>query len=291
MSVSLEGNRKKIMRISEKSLDVNGMSIAYTAIGDDDARPVFCVHGLLSNGRDYDFLGTALAQNNYRVISIDLPGRGKSDWFEDPSLYQPANYIPYCLAVIQKEIGDKPFDWFGVSLGGMIGMALTGMEELKMERLIIGDIGAEIPAEGLNLVAKLSKFTPCFENKDDAAFFLKTRCSQWGISQEQTWDHLITHNIVPTKEGQYCMHYDPAIGEALKDENEALSVWELWRAVKQRVLLIRGGRSFLLPTEIANKMRAEYTGEKFSELVFDDCGHVPNMMEEEQIDSIIQSLN
>ena len=40
---------------------------------------VVCVHGLTRNGRDFDILATHLAQH-CRVVSMDVVGRGASEW-------------------------------------------------------------------------------------------------------------------------------------------------------------------------------------------------------------------
>ena len=271
----------------EKSLDVNGFKIAYTEIGPADGRVVFCVHGLLSNGRDYDALGEALAQRGYRVIAMDLPGRGHSDWFDEAAKYLLPNYVPYCLALLAEVAPGRGFDWLGVSLGGMIGMALTGMDGLRMERLVLVDIGAEIPGSALDVVAGLAKAPTLYGNEGEAIAFLKKRCGVWGIREEATWAHLIRHNIRHDESGQARMHYDPKIGEALTEKNETLQFWPLWETIRQPVLLVRGGQSIILPPDIAEQMTAKYTGKDFQEIVFADCGHVPNLMEAGQVERVL----
>ena len=42
----------------------------------------------MRNGRDFDELAAAL-QEGWRVVYIDVLGRGKSDWLTDPAQYQP----------------------------------------------------------------------------------------------------------------------------------------------------------------------------------------------------------
>lgn len=269
----------------EKSAVIHDLPIAYTETGDPQGRVLFCAHGLLSNGRDYDVLGQVMAQRGYRVISMDLPGRGKSGWFADKTHYTLPHYFPFVSGMIAQVTGGKPYDYFGVSLGGMIGMGLANAEGLKPDRLILVDIGAEIPAAGLDAVAVLAKTNPHFKTKEDAIAFLKHRCGAWGITQEDTWVHLITYNIVQEADG-WRMHFDSAIGAALAEKNETVSFWEAWAAIKQPVLLVRGGQSILLPEEVAQKMVQTYTGAKFDEIVFPDCGHVPNLMEKEQIERL-----
>ncbi len=273
--------------ITQKSITVDGINIAYTITGQGNQNPIFIAHGLLSNSRDYDALAISLSHKAHRVISIDLPGRGKSDYFTNPKNYKPLNYIPYCLAVIEKEIGTAPFDWIGISLGGLIGMGLCSAPNMNIRRLILGDIGAQIPRKGLNAVSRLAKSSPVFDTEEAAIRFLKLRCSHWGIENEQSWSHLITHNII--NDGtNYRLHYDPAIGKSLARYNITIKLWHIWKNIKQPVLLLRGESSILLPKKIAKKMEKTYNGESFTEITFKNCGHVPNLMEEGQINKLLE---
>ena len=52
---------------------------------------VVCVHGLSRQGRDFDTLARALS-THARVVSVDVAGRGQSDWLKDPAAYQVPTY-------------------------------------------------------------------------------------------------------------------------------------------------------------------------------------------------------
>jgi len=272
--------------IKQKKFEVSGFKIAYTDMGAEYGRVLFCVHGLLSNARDYDFLALELAEKGYRIISIDLPGRGKSDRLDDPSLYAPPSYIHFCHALINHVTAGKPFDYFGVSLGGMLGMALSSLSDIKMERLILVDVGAEISGDALNMVAQIAKVPPVYNSIDAAKQALRRRCASWGINEPYIWEHLEKYNIVENKQGMFAFHYDPAIGSALPAINETIQMWDLWRQIKQPTLLIRGGLSMLLTVETAMKMRDNYKGKSFDLITFNPCGHVPNMMQKDHIEAL-----
>ena len=65
--------------------------VAYREWGrPDNNRVLICVHGLSRNARDFDDLAAALA-GEYRVIAVDMPGRGDSDWLADKTAYDPAH--------------------------------------------------------------------------------------------------------------------------------------------------------------------------------------------------------
>ncbi|MBK9584551.1 MAG: alpha/beta hydrolase [Alphaproteobacteria bacterium] len=277
--------------IRQKSLPNLGLDIAYTDTGPENGRVLFCVHGLLSNGRDYDFLATHMAAQGRRVIAMDLPGRGKSSRFDEPGFYTLGAYLPFCLELTKVITQGRPFDWLGVSLGGMIGMSLHNHADLKMERLILVDIGPEIPGPALDLVSGLAKAPTHYATKEEAVAFLKKRCAAWGITDPAVWEHLIAHDIIAQPDGSYKMHYDPAIGAALKEQgNETLAFWEGWALIKQPLLLIRGGQSVILPRDIADRMQREYTGPSMETITFPFCGHVPNLMQPEQIEPLADWL-
>ena len=61
--------------------------IAYTDWGNpSNPNVIVCVHGLTRNCRDFDFLAQTL-QAEFRVISVDVVGRGQSDWLEHAQDY------------------------------------------------------------------------------------------------------------------------------------------------------------------------------------------------------------
>lgn len=272
--------------IIEKSININGSNIAYTVIGEGNSKPLFMVHGLLSNGRDYDALALRLAAKGYKCVAIDLPGRGKSDWFRYKKFYKAKNYVQYCLDVIKEEFGSEPFDWFGVSLGGILGMSLCPVPGVNIKRLITVDVGAQIPYKALNKIAKYAKVETTFKTHDQALSFLKTRCASWGIEQKSTWDHLAKHNITHHHEA-YHMHYDPQICDALPKWNITVRLWFFWKKIKQPVILIRGESSNLLPEKIMSKMQKKYKGTDLKTITIPNCGHVPNLIEDNQVNLVL----
>lgn len=276
--------------IKQKMLDVNNVKIAYTDTGPEDGRVLFCVHGLLSNSRDYDFLALAAAEKGFRTVAMDLPGRGGSANFADAALYTPQAYGAFCLALAHHVTHGAPFDWFGVSLGAMIGMgaSITVTEGVNIARLVMVDVGAEISGESLDIVAQLAR-APCeFETMGQAISVFQNRCAAWGIGDnEEIWTHLYAHNILPKETGGFRFHYDPLIAAPMKEKNEDVNLWPVWSHIKQPALLIRGGRSILLPEDVATEMKQRYTGKQFDEIVFEECGHVPNMMQDEHIQALL----
>jgi len=117
--------------------------VAYTEWGSPhNPHAVICVHGLTRNSRDFDYLAARLAAD-CRVVCIDVPGRGASDWLTDKSDYGFALYQSDAATLLAHVLahpggmlhdlagalrhGGRPerVDWVGTSMGGLIGMMMA----------------------------------------------------------------------------------------------------------------------------------------------------------------------
>jgi hypothetical protein len=77
--------------------------IAYTEWGAPSSQPpVICVHGLIRNGRDFDYLSLALEGEGRQMFCPDIVGRGKSDWLANPDNYNYVQYIADLTALIAR---------------------------------------------------------------------------------------------------------------------------------------------------------------------------------------------
>src|SRR5438045_4479563 len=81
----------------------------------DNANVVICVHGVGRNARDFDVLAETLSPT-HRVLAVDMPGRGNSDWLADPNDYVFAVYLSTLTALIARS-GAETISWVGTSMG------------------------------------------------------------------------------------------------------------------------------------------------------------------------------
>ena len=91
--------------------------------GSEERPPILCIHGLTRNARDFEGVADRLA-GAWRVICVDLRGRGESAYAEDPMTYVPLVYLQDLEALL-RELGLKRFVGFGTSLGGIMMMLLA----------------------------------------------------------------------------------------------------------------------------------------------------------------------
>jgi pimeloyl-ACP methyl ester carboxylesterase len=254
--------------------------------GDKAGETVFCVHGLTRNGRDFDVIASALAAD-YRVISLDVAGRGKSQWHSDPAHYNYPEYIAD-IGHIVNQLNLKNIHWVGTSMGGIMGMMAANHFPGLLKTLTLNDIGCLIPAAGLARVMSYAGVSTVFESRALAEAELRSRCATYGIKAEANWQDLFAHSIEKTNDGKFRLAYDPAIAKNLSAPEkpiEDVNLWGLWEAVKPiPTLLIHGAESDILTHETCMQMLQSHPD--FSLLEIENTGHAPALMDGMQINAI-----
>jgi pimeloyl-ACP methyl ester carboxylesterase len=113
--------------------------------------PIVCIPGLTRNSRDFDELAPHLAAR-YRVLCVDLRGRGKSAYAPDPMSYQPPTYVRD-IAALLKAFSIRRAAFVGTSLGGIIAVLMGAVMPTKVLGIVMNDIGPEVDATGLTRIA------------------------------------------------------------------------------------------------------------------------------------------
>jgi|OM-RGC.v1.006970780 pimeloyl-ACP methyl ester carboxylesterase len=261
--------------------DDNGtVWLAFTDFGARSReRVVVCVHGLTRNGRDFDRLATAMARD-FRVIEVDVAGRGRSGWLADKTAYTYPTYLKHMGAFLDYR-GLESVDLVGTSMGGLIGMLMAAQPESPIRRLVLNDVGPFIPKVALERIGEHVGKDPRFRNLQEAAAYFQTIYADFGIPDELGWSDLTLHSAIRQENGTYALHYDPAIGDVFQEPMNDVDLWSVWDAITCPVLVLRGERSDLLTRETAQEMTKR--GPKAELVEFPGCGHAPALMSEEQI--------
>jgi pimeloyl-ACP methyl ester carboxylesterase len=256
--------------------------VAYFEWGDPRSeRFVVCVHGLTRRGRDFDVLAQAL-EDRYRVICVDLPGRGDSDWLPAASLYQPATYVADLVALIAR-LDVERIDWLGVSLGGILGMTLAVQPNSPIRRLVVDDVGSFIGKEALERIASYVGKDPAFADLAGLEAYMREINAPYGRLTDDQWRHLVRHGARrDPATGMWHQHYDPRIAEPFREGfSEPVDMGPLWDAIACPVLVLRGTESDILTRETAAQMLERKPQAKLIE--FEGVGHAPMLMDEAQI--------
>lgn len=275
--------------------------IRYTEWGNPaNDHVVVCIHGLTRNRRDFDFLASAL-ERDCRVISMDVVGRGQSDWLDIPEAYGYPQYLADAAALLARVTAPVPdaglfgflrrlirgrrqltIDWVGTSMGGLIGMMLASRKNCPIRRLVLNDVGPVIPASALQRIAAYVGQDPRFKTYEEFEAYIRLVSKPFGPLTDAQWRHLTLHSMRRFDDGTLGLGYDPAIGMPFRNGPlEEVNLWPVWDAVKSEVLVLRGAESDLLPHGVAKEMQTRGPGARLVE--FPRVGHAPALMAEDQI--------
>ncbi|MCC4116089.1 alpha/beta hydrolase [Aromatoleum toluclasticum] len=255
--------------------------MAYTEWGNPANRKVLvCAHGLTRNGRDFDFLAQALA-DDYRVVCPDVPGRGRSDWLGVKSDYGFPLYVADMVTLLARLDADT-VHWAGTSMGGIIGMLLASRPHTPISRLVLNDVGPVITAASLRRIGEYVGRAPKFGSMAEAEAWIRTVSAPFGPLTDEQWRHLTRYSVRPV-DGGFAMVYDPGLGDVFRDAPVVVDVdlWDVYKAIQCPTLAIRGAESDLLTPEIFRQMGE--TGPRARLAEIPGVGHAPVLMDREQI--------
>lgn len=255
--------------------------MAYTEWGDPGNRRVLvCAHGLTRNGRDFDFLAQALA-DDYRVVCPDVVGRGRSDWLGVKSDYGFPLYVADMITLLARLDADT-VHWVGTSMGGIIGMLIASQPHTPISRLVLNDVGPVITAASLRRIGEYVGRAPKFPSMAAAEAWIREVSAPFGPLTDAQWQHLTHHSVRPVQ-GGFAMVYDPGLGDVFRETPILLDVnlWDVYKAVRCPTLAIRGAESDLLERSVFEQMALSGPQAGLAEIP--GVGHAPMLMDEAQI--------
>lgn len=247
-------------------------------------RVLVCAHGLSRQGRDFDTLARAL-QDDYRVICPDVAGRGESDHLADPQAYQIASYVADMVTLLAR-LDATTVHWVGTSMGGLIGMALAGLPDSPIARLVLNDVGPAIDPVGIARIASYVGLPLSWASADEAADYLLTISQGFGPHSREAWLAL-TRPMLRREGERWRLHYDPAIGVPLRAMTPAAAaageaaLWGAYDAILCPTLVTRGADSDVLSPATAAAMTTRGPHARVHE--FAGVGHAPTLVVAEQI--------
>jgi pimeloyl-ACP methyl ester carboxylesterase len=261
--------------------------MAYTEWGDPhNPRVLVCVHGLTRSGRDFDRAAAALC-DSYRVVCPDVVGRGLSDRLSDPNRYILPQYVADMVTLIAR-LNVETVDWFGTSMGGLIGMTLAGLPGSPVRKLLVNDIGPHIEPAALVRIGAYVGQEIAFATREEGIAHAATLAASFGPLTADEWTEINGPLFRQRDDGAWEFRYDPAIAvpfgattpEAAAAGEAAL--WHLFEAIDGPVLVTRGAESDLLSRETVADMIAR--GRSVQAVEFAGVGHAPAFLSLPQIE-------
>ena len=207
------------------------------------------------------------------------------DWLPDPALYAVSTYVSACVALVAR-LNPEVLDWFGTSMGGLIGMGYACLPNNPIRKLILNDVGPTLNFNALQRIGEYVGKPVQFQTLDEARNYIRTISQPFGPHTESQWSAL-TDSVLVQKDQYWIPHYDPAIGQAFQNLSESTTLmheaalWAAYDAIKADTLVVRGEQSALLNHLTVENMRQR--GPKARVVEVQGVGHAPTFVQNEQI--------
>ena len=269
----------------------DGLRLHYRDYAGSASRPpIICIPGLTRNARDFEGVAERLACE-WRVICVDLRGRGESAYAKDPMTYVPLTYLQDMEALI-RELGLARFVLFGTSLGGLITMLLAMSDSKRIAGAMINDIGPVLVERGLDRIRSYVGRSQSWPTWLHAARYFQEMLADvypdWSLDQ---WLVFAKRICKLTPNGRIAFDYDMRIAEPFKTPGGAtgFDLWEAFAGLKGvPSLVVRGEISDLLDEATVARMLAENPAMEAATVP--RVGHAPTLDEPEAIVGIDRLL-
>ncbi len=266
----------------DRFVRVGDLNLHYLEWGEAGAPPVIMVHGLSGNAHNFDNLAPHFAPR-YHVISVDVRGRGDSDWAPD-SDYSNDAYVAD-LEGLRQALGFERMSLVGTSLGGRISMTYAGTYPDRVERAVLNDIGPEIDPRGGARIANTTRdAVTSFRTMEEVIAWHREQRVGFSALSEADQEIVAGYAVKSLPGGGYTWKMDPAVRTDPRRPDPEVS-WKLALNIPGPVLLVRGGDSDLLSPETAQRMVADLQDCRMVEVP--GVGHAPTLTEPEAFGPIM----
>lgn len=264
--------------------------MAYKEWGEaDNPRVLVCVHGVTRVADDFDNLAQSLCKD-YRVVCPDVVGRGRSGHLRNPQLYRIPQYVSDMVTLLARVLANserQSVDWFGTSMGGLIGMGLASLPDSPVGKLVLNDIGPTLDWAAIQRIGDYIAQDVRFPSFEAGAEFVKMVSATFGPHTEQEWHKLAADVLRQDKDGSWVRHYDMGLAQPFQSvtpesakADEAM-LWAAYDAIRCPTLLVRGANSDLLSRETAQMMTQRGPRARLVEIP--GVGHAPTFLHDDQI--------
>lgn len=260
-----------------------------------NGQPVLCLAGLSRNSKDFHTLALHLSglQTGARdVYTIDMRGRGRSEWAAD---WKDYNVHAECLDVLHFTTikGIERAHVIGTSRGGIIAMVLGLIRPALLASVTLNDIGPVLERDGLMRIVGYVGRVPLPPDWKDAQKLVRDiNRAQFPAVTDDEWMEVARawfndENGLPTQ------GYDPKLANAISMTNLDEGIPTMWPQFeslgKVPLLAIRGENSDILSAETYATMAEKHPG--MESLVVPQQGHAPLLMDEPTLEAIAAFLD
>jgi enamine deaminase RidA (YjgF/YER057c/UK114 family) len=178
-------------------------------------------------------------------------------------------------------------DWFGTSMGGLIGMAFAGLKDSPIRKMIVNDVGPHVEPVALERIGSYLGQPVSFATQQEVIDHAALLAQSFGPLTPEEWRE-INSPLVHERDGAWRFRYDPRIAEPFTKTTPELTalgeaaLWQSFAAIEGPVLVVRGEQSDLLSRETVAQMIEK--GRNVSSVEIPGVGHAPAFLSADQID-------
>jgi pimeloyl-ACP methyl ester carboxylesterase len=217
-----------------------GCSLSALVWGEGEPELVL-LHGGGQNAHTWDTVAMALERP---LIAIDLPGHGHSDGSIQQAL--SLEQVAADVAVVVRELAPRAAGVVGMSLGGLVTLALADGEPSLVRRVVLVDILPSRDEVATGVITTFINGPAAFADFDE----LLARTIQFNPTRsESSLRRGILHNAVQQPDGSWVWRHSRQRETAPETAGDAAAVdpaartAELWRmieSIRVPLLLVRG---------------------------------------------------
>ncbi|MEL6202253.1 MAG: alpha/beta hydrolase [Pseudomonadota bacterium] len=260
----------------------DGLKLHVRAWGEehrDSCTPIFCLHGLTRNSRDFagiaDYLATHAKQKR-AIYALDLRGRGHSEYAKDWQQYDLFTELGDVIAILTA-LGLEHCIFIGTSRGGLLTMLLGAARPGAVKAAIINDVGPVLEGTGLAQIKLYLQKPQKPRNFADAIAIQKSVMGKsFSAFSEEDWS-FEAHARFREIKGKLRFDYDPKLAKTMEAYNldqPIPTMWPQWISLRQiPTMVVRGENSALLSTDTIKSMGTVH--EKMQTVTADGQGHAP----------------
>jgi len=236
------------------------------AVWEGKGKEILCIHGITANSRFWDCLASALAPH-YRVIAMDLRGRGLSD--KPPAGYAIEHHCKDILALMNDQ-GLNRVILMGHSLGAFISLVFAAQHPQRVDRLILVDGGGKLSEIQMakvftSIKPSLDRLGQIFPSLE--AYFYQMKQAPFLQPWNSYMETYFRYEIEEVEGGVRSRVHPKHIEEEAQNLGKVDST-QFYKKVTSPTLILRATKGmlalddFVLPGEVADRMVREIPNAK-----------------------------
>lgn len=217
----------------------------YKITGNPKGKWLIFLHGLLGSGHNWMKITPAF-EEEFHILVFDQRGHGKS--FKPAHGYAPEDFAGD-VEFLMDSLKISKASLIGHSMGGRNAFCFAAENPLRVERLVIEDIGPQKSVDtGRRLVNRVESIPVPFGTKRAAKEYLL------GEFGDPPTGNLLYNHVIGLSDGGYGWDFSMSFLREVLEKGRESSYWEQLEGLRCPTLVIRGERSSELGREEFEKM-------------------------------------